>query len=93
MPHSGYTNKRRPALEAIKSARITSSSTVRLRRRSLTQWYLIMHIYLEKKGGNQVKNIKNEKDDAVSAEDERNYGIDRLLLGKNTNDVIDDSKS
>ena len=53
----------------------------------------MMHIYLEKKGGNQAKNIKNEKDDAVSAEDERNYGIDRLLLGKNTNDVIDDSKS
>ena len=45
-----------------------------------------------KKGKNQAKNTESEKDAAVPSEEERNYGIDRLNLGKNKNYAEDDSK-
>ena len=46
-----------------------------------------------KKGKNQAKNSKSEKGAEVPPGDERNYGIDRLNLGKNGNDAEDDSGS
>ena len=45
-----------------------------------------------KTGKNKAKNPKSEKDAAVPAEGEQNYGIDRLNLGEPENDSKDDSK-
>ena len=46
-----------------------------------------------KKEKNQATNPKSEKDAAVPAVGERNYGIDRLNIGEPANDSEDDSES
>ena len=46
-----------------------------------------------KKEKNQATNPKSEKDAAVPAEGESNYGIERLNIGEPANDSEDDSES
>ena len=41
----------------------------------------------------RLKNLKSNKDTAVLAEDELNYGIDHWNLGENMNESGNDSKS
>ena len=83
-PHSGHTNKIKPALTATKSAKRPSSSTVR--RKRLTSWYPMMHLSQEK-GKHQAKYTKSEKDAAFPAVDDTNYGIDLLNISKNAYDA------
>ena len=50
-------------------------------------------ITINKRGGNQAKNPNSEKCAAVPADDELNYGIELLNLGKNSNDSEYESES
>ena len=52
-----------------------------------------MHLYQERKREKAVQNPNSERDSSVPAEDERNYGTERLNLGKNANESEDESKS
>ena len=91
MPRSGHTKKNNPAPAETKSAK-----TFKFKSQMQEVKVVVSHdepTPRKKKGKTNTTNPKSEKDSALPAEGERNYGIEPLNIGEPTNDSEDDSES
>ena len=82
-PHSGHTNKMKPALAA--KQRVVSQLILTISSRKPTAWR-VMSLFPRKRRGGVAKKRKSETTKAGSEDVGNTYGIDHLKIGETKHD-------